>query len=341
MHDEELFHKLLILRTPGIGPVKYAELTRKFGTAAAAADSLNAAQEHADSVKREMDRAAQLGIIYVSDDSDDYPANLKQVKNHPPVISARGNIAALRRPAVGMVGTRHATAAGMRFVSDLAAAFAGHGFAVVSGMAMGTDTAAHNGALSVAGDENTIAVLAGGADYIWPLENEKLYHYILERGAAISEMPVAATPIANNFIQRNRWIAGISEKLILGEADEDSGSMSTAAFALDLNRPVFAIPGHPSDARSAGPNRLIKSGLATLCIGRQDFFEFKDDKGQSPKKAKPHAENTLMDLIGTESVSESVLAKLAEKNVNEVKSQLVVLELNGLVKKVNGGYVKA
>jgi len=154
-------------------------------------------------------------------------------------------------------------------------------------------------------------------------------------------MPVGATPVANNFIQRNRWIAGISEKLILGEADEDSGSMSTAAMAFDMNRPVFAIPGHPSDARSAGPNRLIKEGKAILCQGPKDFFETKEDKKSSPRKSESHAKNALLDLIGTESVSESVLAKLAEKSVNEVKSELVVLELNGLVKKVNGGYVKA
>lgn len=332
----ELFYKLLILRMPRVGPAKYAGLLREFGSAPAAADSLRCTGEHIDSVRREMDRAARVGILYICDDEDDYPANLKLAGNHPPVISVRGNIAALRRPAVGLVGTRHATAGGMRFVADLAREFASRGYAVVSGMAMGTDTAAHNGALAAPGNLNTIAVLAGGADYIWPLENEKLYHYIVERGAVVSELPVGAKPVANNFIQRNRWIAGISEKLILGEADEKSGSMSTAGFALDYKRQVFAIPGHPSDPRSMGPNRLIREGRAAMCLGPGDFFAT-----EKKKEDAKTADNDILDKLGMIPINESVLAELVKKSIADIRSELVMLELRGQVRKTDGGYVKA
>jgi DNA processing protein len=335
----DLFHKLLILRTPGIGPVKYASLIERFGFVAAAAESLKSDQALIDSVRREMDLAASMGIQYLCDDDPRYPKNLLLVRNHPPVLSVRGNFATLGRPAVAMVGTRHATAAGLGFMANLAEAFASRGYAVASGMAMGTDAAAHRGALRADGGSQTIAVLAGGADSIWPLENERLYHYILERGAVISEMPVGSMPVASNFIQRNRWIAGISEKLILGEADLKSGSMATAAFALDFGRPVFAIPSHPSDERSRGPNRIIKEHKAVLCMGADDFFACDDkSKNESPR---PKDGNDLLDKIGTIPVSESVLTQLVKKTISEIKRELIMLELGGKIKKTDMGYVKS
>ena len=334
-----LFHKLLILRSPGVGPVGYAKLIQRFGSVEAAAESLAVDSALVDSVRREMDLADQLGAVYLSDDMPEYPKSLFDMKNHPPVISVRGNIKTLARPTVGIVGTRHASGAGMRFTSDLAREFAAHGYVVVSGMAMGTDTAAHRGALAADGDANTIAVLAGGVDYIWPLENERLYHYICERGCIVSDMPVGSTPVKNNFAQRNRIVAGISEKLILGEADLKSGSMITARFMLDLSRPVFAIPGHPSDPRGAGANRLIQNGDAKLCAGASDFFG-KDEKPVQESSPK-YLENDLVDLLSNVPMSDSVLASLAKKSVDDVRRQLIVLELDGLARKTNAGYVKS
>ena len=335
----DLFHKLLILRTPGVGPVKYAELIRQFGSVAAAADSLHSNSRHVDCVKCEMDAAQSLGIRYICDDDPEYPENLKEIQKHPPIITLRGNAAALTRRAVAIVGTRHATGAGLRFVFDMARIFAENNYAVISGMAMGTDAAAHRGALSAANnDAATVAVLAGGADYIWPLENERLYHEILEKGCVVSEMPVGMQPIANNFIQRNRWVAGLSEMLILGEADAKSGSVSTANFMLEYGRPVYAIPGHPSDPRSVGPNRLIKSGNAILCAGAGDFFAGAEKI--KTKNREKSAQNDVLDKLGNIPIAESVLAELVKKDMCEVKRELVLLELDGLVKKTDGGYVK-
>ena len=331
----DLLCKLLILRTPGIGPVKYGALLKQYGDDNAILDSLHLDEDFIDSVKREMDFAYNLNIEYICDTDSRYPKNLLDIKNHPIVICARGNMETLSKKSVAMVGTRHSTAAGMNFVSDLARVFVEHDYVVVSGMAMGTDTAAHVGALKVNGNAQTIAVVAGGVDYIWPLENESLYYEILERGCVISEMPVGYQPNGQNFVQRNRWVAGISDFLILSEADMKSGSMTTARFAIDYKKRVFAVPGHPSDPRSVGPNSLIKNGLATLCMSSKDFFDDKNEKNK--KNIKP--ENEILDKLGMIPVSESVLANLVKKTVSEIKADLVVLELQGLIRKQDGGYV--
>ncbi|MDR1826184.1 MAG: DNA-protecting protein DprA [Rickettsiales bacterium] len=336
---EDMFYKLLLFRSKGVGAVKYKNLVRSFGGAKAAAESLQVPDDVADSVKREMDLAAKLGIKYIADDSPDFPELYKRAENHEPIISVRGNSDALKKRCVGMVGTRHATAHGIRFMSDIAKEFARHNFTVASGMAIGTDGAAHKGALLEPGDANTIAVLAGGADYAWPPENERLYFEIMERGCVVSAMPVGYVPNANNFVMRNKIIAGLSELLILGEASEKSGSVATANFMLALSRPLWAIPSHPTDGRSAAPNRFIGEGRAKLCRGASDFFETGVKNGAGEKSENEHS--GILDLIGSVPTSESVLTSLVKKNISDVMSALVVLELKGLIKKVDGGYVLA
>ena len=185
---KDLFEHLLILRSPGIGPVAYNNLLAKFGSVEAVIDSLCPSQDLRDSVMREIDAAAKMNIKFVSDKDDFYPNALRCIKNHPPILTVRGNLETLCHESIAMVGTRHATAIGMEFVANMATAFAEHNICVTSGMAIGTDSAAHVGALRAAGNTNTIAVLAGGVDYIWPLENEALYYEIVERGAVVSDL---------------------------------------------------------------------------------------------------------------------------------------------------------
>ncbi len=341
MENTDLFYKLLIIRTPGVGPVKYNSYIARFGDAAAAA-AVVSNESTRDTVLREMDAANKLGVSFICDTDDLYPDSLRGVKNHPPVLTVRGNVATLRRPMVSMVGTRHATAAGMEFMAGLATEFAARGTAVVSGMAAGCDTAAHRGALRANTDTATVAVLAGGVDYIWPLENESLYYKIIERGVVISEMPVGFVPVATNFVQRNRWVAGLGDKLILGEADMNSGSMRTVRFASDIGRDIYAIPSHPSDSRAMGPNSLIRSGTAKLCMGGADFFDVPKNETKKQKSLKNNeTENSVLDKLGTIPVSDSVLAQIVKKDISEIKRELVVLELQGLVRKVDTGYVRA
>lgn len=336
----DLFNKLLILRTPGIGPAKYNKLLKQFGSLDEVVANLGVSDLHKDNVRSEMNRARELNIHYVTDTDVFYPDALRRIKNHPQVICARGNLETLRKPMVSIVGTRHATAAGMGIAAEIANRFVQNGAAVVSGMAIGTDTAAHKGALRCDGVTQTVAVLAGGVDYIWPLENEGLYWDIVERGVVISEMPVGFVPVATNFVQRNRIVAGVCKTLILGEADMKSGSMTTARFADDYGRELWAIPSHPSDSRAAGPNSLIRAGVAKLCMGPDDFFKMKkNDVKKMKNNKKNETENNLIDALGTIPVSESVLTQVVKKTVSEIKSELVVLELQGLVRKVDGGYV--
>ncbi|MBE6457919.1 MAG: DNA-protecting protein DprA [Alphaproteobacteria bacterium] len=337
----DIFNKLLVLRTPGIGPAKYNELIRKFESLDAVVAAIGIDADVRNNVLREMDAAQSMGIKYISDDDDLYPWNLKQVKNHVPVICVRGNLETLKKDMVAIVGTRHATATGMQFVADIAQTFAEHNVAVVSGMAIGTDTAAHRGALRATGNTQTIAVLAGGVDYVWPTENESLYWEIVERGAIVSEMPVGFVPVATNFVQRNRIVAGLATQMILGEADKKSGSMTTVRFAIDYGRQIWAIPSHPADLRSVGPNSLIRSGDAKLCMGADDFWKIqKNNPDQKKNSEKKESDFNLIDMIGTIPVSESVLTELAKKTISEIKSELVVLELQGLVRKIDGGYVR-
>ncbi|MCQ2599326.1 MAG: DNA-processing protein DprA [Alphaproteobacteria bacterium] len=338
----EIFNKLLLLRSPGIGPAKYAQLIKTFGSVSNAVEAFDVSDTVRDTVMREIEYTKHIGAVYICDTDDLYPENLRKIKNHPPVLVARGNIDTLHRPAVSIVGTRHATITGMEFITNLAQKFAEHGVALVSGMAMGTDTAAHSGALNANGNMQTIAVLAGGVDYIWPIENESLYYQIIERGVIISEMPVGYKPNATNFVQRNRLIAGIGEKLILGEADENSGSMHTARFASDYGHKIYAIPSHPADSRATGPNSLIKAGIAELCIGADDFFQKTQNvKNKQKNSKKSPTPISLIDHIGTIPVSESVLAQVCQKTISEIKSNLVILELQGLVRRVDGGYVRS
>ena len=334
MTYEDLFNRLLILRTPNIGPVRYHKLINQYGNVGEVVTVLKPSEAVVNSVKREIELANKLGVFYLSDEMEEYPALLRDIKNHPPLLSVRGNKKALLKKSVSMVGTRHATIVGMNFIADLAQKFSAGNYVVVSGMAMGTDAAAHRGALRTVGDSQTIAVLAGGVDYIWPLENESLYWEIVERGAVVSEMPVGFAPVASNFVIRNRLIAWLGQKLILGEADLNSGSMKTAEFAYESNREIWAIPSHPTDSRSFGPNSLIKSGRAKLCTGPQDFFDSK----KNCKKIE--SDNLLLDALGTIPVSESVLSEIVKKSISEIKQELVMLELQGLVRKVDGGYIR-
>ena len=333
---ESLFARLLIFRSKGIGAIKYHELIKDFGGPEGAVRALAVSGDLIDSVRNEIDMAMRLGVKYITDDMPEFPAHYKSLRGHSPILSVRGDIKTLSKKTVGIVGTRHASAAGIKFTTELATEFAKHGFAVVSGMAMGTDTAAHKGALNAESDAATIAVLAGGVDYIWPLENERLYHQIIERGAIVSDMPVGYVPVANNFIARNRIVAGLSERLILGEADAKSGSVATAEMALEAEVPLWAIPSHPSDERSVGPNRFIKDGRAKLVSGIFDFFGVARGEKSPSKKT----ESDLLNFIGAVPVSESVLTSLAKKNIQEVTSELIRLELLDLVKKTEGGFVR-
>ncbi|MCF7916837.1 MAG: DNA-processing protein DprA [Candidatus Omnitrophica bacterium] len=200
----------------------------------------------------------------------DYPYYLKQISSPPLVLYAKGNLGLLHQESIAIVGTRIPTDYGKSIAFDFSCQLCSSGLCVVSGLAKGVDTAAHKGALSVAG--STVAVLGSGLNYIYPRQNNKLADLIFEKGLVVSEYPLNTAPLASNFPRRNRIISGLSRGVIVIEAAQRSGALITANFAVGQNREVFAVPGRINDFQSKGPNSLIKEG-AKLVDSIEDVLE--------------------------------------------------------------------
>jgi DNA processing protein len=197
-----------------------------------------------------------------------YPAMLAAVEDAPPVLTVLGRLELLTAPTVAVVGARNASANGRRPARELAAGLGEAGIVVASGMARGIDAAAHLGALA----SGTVAVLAGGADIIYPEENRGLYDAMRQNGAILAELPLHAEPQARHFPRRNRIISGLALGVVVVEAAAKSGSLITARYALEQGREVFAVPGSPLDPRCRGCNDLLRNG-ATLTENAGDVIE--------------------------------------------------------------------
>ena len=221
-------------------------------------------------VDNELRRVRAAGIDIVRFTSSGYPARLRMIADPPPILYIKGALVAEDERAVGIVGSRSASDYGRRVARDLARGLASLGFTVVSGMARGIDGAAHESALRAGG--RTIAVLGSGVERPYPAEHDGLYQRICEHGAVISELPVGTRPLAFNFPARNRLISGLSLGVVVVEATEKSGSLITAAMALEQGREVFAVPGEAGASRSRGAHRLIRQG-AKLVETVDDIIE--------------------------------------------------------------------
>jgi DNA processing protein len=203
-------------------------------------------------------RIREAGVHIVRFTSPQYPARLRMIADPPPFLYTKGRLHAEDERAVAIVGSRSASDYGRRIARDLARGLASLGFTVVSGMARGIDGAAHESALRAGG--RTIAILGSGVERAYPPEHESLYHRISESGAVVSELPVGTRPMAFNFPARNRLISGLSLGVVVVEATEKSGSLITAASALEQGREVFAVPGEAGASRSRGAHKLIRQG---------------------------------------------------------------------------------
>ncbi|MFP5440108.1 MAG: DNA-processing protein DprA [Gammaproteobacteria bacterium] len=203
--------------------------------------------------------AADASLLW-SDDTH-YPALLAEVSSAPSLLFCRGNVAALARPQLAIVGSRHASPSGLAAARAFAADLAAAGFVITSGLALGIDAMAHEGALAAGGE--TVAVLGCGADVVYPRRHVALADRIRARGCIVTEMPPGTEPLAAHFPQRNRIISGLSLGVLVVEAAMDSGSLITARFAAEQGREVFAIPGSIHSPTSRGCHQLIREG-ATL-----------------------------------------------------------------------------
>jgi DNA processing protein len=275
-HSAEWLAKLLLARTSGIGPVSFRKLMRLRASACDIVsdwDTLGMKLPKlaaADSVMRELDVLHKNGGTLMLHGDETYPKFLTELPDAPLVLSVLGDVNALHARQVAIVGNRNASAAGMSWSKQLASEIARAGIVITSGLARGIDTAAHEGALSVGGQ--TVAVVAGGVDHIYPPENAKLREAIIRNGCVVSEQPWGMRPTASLFPRRNRINAGLSIGVVVSEATRHSGSLITAECALDYNREVWAVPGSPADPRSGGPNWLLKNG-ATLIENAADILQ--------------------------------------------------------------------
>ena len=279
LSDEERLNWLRLSKSENVGPSTFKTLLNRYHSATEALRALPEltrkgglgrppriyARERAE---QDLENAARIGARFIAMADPEYPPLLRETDTVPPIICARGALALLGRSGVAVVGARNASAIARKFSRQLAREIGGEGHVIVSGLARGIDTAAHEAAL----DTGTIAVVAGGVDVIYPPENEALHAAIAERGVIVSEQMPGTEPKADYFPRRNRIISGIARALIVVEAAVRSGSLITARFAAEQGREVFAVPGSPLDPRCEGTNRLIRDG-ATLLTSARDVID--------------------------------------------------------------------
>ena len=279
---------LALILTPGMGAIRTVRAARRLGGAgrlfAASLTELegsgmpaNAAQFCFDgralrAAEEELSRMQDCGGQLLCLDDDEYPQQLVNIYDPPPVLWLRGKAELLNLPGIGVVGTRHPSPYGAGMAEVLSRDLAARGLIIHSGMARGVDTAAHKGALS-ASNGRTLAVWGTSIDVIYPKENKRLAEEIVARGGTIvSEFPLGTFPAPQNFPIRNRIISGLSMGVLVIEAGEHSGTRVTARCAMEQNRDVFAVPGNVTNKNAWGPNTLIKQG-AKLTATWEDVWE--------------------------------------------------------------------
>lgn len=354
---------LRLIRSRRVGPTTFRRLLAEHGSARAALLALNDVAAAAGVTnyqpcpvgvaQAEMRAAHRLGAKLLCMGDANYPASLGAIPDAPPLLWALGDVALLARPLIAMVGARNASSLGTRMARNLAQDLAEAGFAVVSGLARGIDTAAHQGALAA----GTIAAMAGGLDVIYPPENAKLAADIAARGLCLSEMPPGERPQARHFPARNRIVAGLAQTVIVVEAAAKSGSLITARMALDYGREVMAVPGHPFDARAAGCNMLIRDG-APLIRGVDDIIAAIGTPAPLPVPKRSHAlanipptpapttcgspaalNSAILNLLSTTPVDEDSLIRDLSRPAPEVMAAILTLELQGAITRSAGGRV--
>lgn len=353
----DVFDRLRLIRSPNVGPVSYRQLIARFGDAGAALAALpdlaarggNGFRAAAESeIEGELKQAATIGARHVFLDDHDYPALLAEIDNGPAAITILGDLSLAERPVVAMVGARNASAAACRFARQLAQELADEGVAVVSGLARGIDTAAHQGALS----GGTIGVIAGGIDIAYPPENADLQRVVAEKGLLMAEMPPGTEPRARHFPHRNRIIAGLALGTVVVEAVPKSGSLITARLAGEYGREVMAIPGSPLDPRARGCNQLIREG-ATLVQDASEILELVRpmDLRMPARKARPAValpiaeagdpeRRAVSELLGLSFVAVDEIVRQSGLSPPAVQSVLLEYELAGKLERGAGAKVR-
>jgi DNA processing protein len=352
---------------PGLGPVSCNKLVAHFGSpekvlSASSSDlakiiplrqeSLTALygkgrQHLEDLVQKEIDLAAEKNISIIPCDDPLYPALLSNIHDPPVVLYVMGAPELLSCRSMGIVGSRSATHYGKNVAGQMANSLSMQGFTIISGMALGIDTAAHNGALAAEGE--TIAVLGCGLDIVYPPSNHNLYKRIASAGALVSEYPLGTKPDSFRFPARNRIISGMSLGILVVEAANRSGSLITAKHALEQGREVFAVPGRIDSVKSAGTHTLLQKG-AKLVHSISDIIEefpaavfqppdngsVQEDDEQVILKKLSHEEAELFGFIEVYPRTFDEIVKESSFTAQQTNEVLLLLELKGMVEPLPG-----
>lgn len=353
-----------------VGPILFGRIIEHFGSAqdalAAGVQTLQgvdgigpvladriARSRDAVSVDRELQLAEQHGVRILCREDEEYPAGLRHIPDPPICLYVLGRLEPADAVAVSVVGSRRCTIYGREQAYRFGHQLAVRGVTVISGLARGVDGESHKGALAAGG--RTLAVLGNGLAGIYPPEHRELARRVAECGAIVSELPMATSPARENFLPRNRLIAGLSLGVLVVEAARRSGSLSTAARAAEYNREVFAIPGRIDSEFSAGTNALIRDQHAKLVTGVDDIL---DELGEAGKillegtvaesttvGARPilsEDERAILDSLDHEERSIETIADATHRAASKVASTLITLQLKGLIRQLPGSlFVKA
>ena len=361
---EILHHWLALYRTAAIGTAGLRRLRLAFADPAAALHASPAQLQAlglapaAVAALRQPDWAgAEADLRWLETDrhhliglgDPGYPALLAEIPDPPPLLFVHGDPTVLSLPQLALVGSRNPTPTGTRAAHDFAAHLAGAGLIITSGLALGVDGAAHQGALDAGGI--TLAVMGTGPDRIYPARHRDLAHAIVERGALVTEFPLGTPPLPDHFPRRNRLISGLSLGTLVVEAALRSGSLITARFALEQGREVFAIPGSIHNPLARGCHALIRQG-AKLVEDAHDITEelgalcgacVAGDPRETPPESGELAEDyrQLLDCMGYDPVSVDELASRCGLTAKALSSMLLLLELQDYVTSSAGGrYVR-
>lgn len=288
--------------------------------------------------ERELELIDERKVTVVTFMDPRFPPLLRQICDPPCLLYMKGAGCDWRAPAVAVVGTRRPSHYGARMAEDIAKGLAGAGVTVVSGMARGCDTAAHNGAIASGGA--TAAVLGTGVDVVYPKENGRLYDAICGSGTLISEFPLSTPPLPHHFLMRNRIISGLSLGVVVVEAPRRSGALMTARLALEYNREVMAVPGQATSLKSAGTNGLIRDG-AMLVEDASDVLKALSIPSLAAplEKERPRVageEGEVLKALGDEPAHIDMITERTGFPPARISAILLGMEIKGMVKQFPG-----
>lgn len=363
--DKTLPLSLSLAAISGLGPKTYVSLIQHFGDVEGV---YRASKAHLQSTglrpkivseilkgpqdgafNRELAWANHKDQHLVAYGTDRYPLALGEIADPPPHLYVKGNLELLFAPQLAMVGSRNPTATGRETASQFAQALTRQDLIITSGLAAGIDYECHKGALTASGP--TIAVAGTGLDRVYPANHRDLARSIAREGALVSEFPLGTAPASRNFPKRNRIISGLSLGVVVVEATIHSGSLITARMANEQGREVFAIPGSIHNPQSKGCHSLIKQGAKLVECTEDILCELSGivaapqpitaaSKGPSTHNREENAHRGLLDFIGFEPTSIDTIVKRSGVCASEVSALITLLELDGHITSVPGGYMK-